>query len=150
MALLDLYSELHCQGANWYAHWWEVTHWPGAAPHTWEDQPSELQNVSNKITICETANIFCVFFLVIFSHGYIREISDNFAILISYPNNCYSLDISDSILVKEKGLKGLVVEMSLPSFICKENRNLLQFGKWPFVPTVAWTLDTVDSLGYGI
>ena len=70
--------------------------------------------------------IFSVFFLIIFSHGYIREISDNFAILIGYPNNCYSLDISESILVKEKGLKGLVVEMSLQNRFDKPSRLIIR------------------------
>ena len=35
---------------------------------------------------------------------------------ISYPNNCYSLDISENALVKEKGLKGVVIEMPLQNW----------------------------------
>ena len=53
---------------------------------------------------------------------FLRIQHDNFATLTSYPNNCYSLDISENSVVKEKGLKGLVVEMDLQNRL-KTNIN---------------------------
>ena len=61
---------------------------------------------------------------------FLRIQHDNFATLTSYPNNCYSLDISENSVVKEKGLKGVVVEMDLQNRL---KTNIIVEQKYHFI-----------------